>query len=410
MSGNVRRASGIGVAAGLLVALPFAPAASAQPAPACLPAPSASSAAVPWAQQQLQPQRAWPLTRGDGVVVAVVDSGVDGTVPQLRGRVLSGVDVVTGGRADSDCVGHGTFVAGIIAAASRPDSGLAGIAPEATVLPVRITSSADSDEVSARTLAAGIRTAVDRGARVVNVSASTLTPAPELTAAVAYAADRDVVVVASSANGAAENDPVTYPAAYPSVIAVGAVDAAGERARFSQSGPYLSLAAPGVDVVSLGPGGPGHWQGSGTSYAAAFVSGAAALVRAYHPDLSAEQVAHRLKITATAPAAALPDPELGWGVVDPVTAVSALLPEERGMTESVAVPSIAPPVPSAPARLPGLVVSVLAVAGAIVAAGAAGVSARLGRRGRRRGWRPARVLGGERPVTPTSGGDRATRR
>jgi membrane-anchored mycosin MYCP len=394
-----RRAGAVVVAVALATTLPFAPAASAQDGPECLSAPPANSADVPWAQRQLQPHRSWPLTEGDGVVVAVVDSGVDGSVPQLTGRVLRGVDVVTGGPADADCIGHGTFVAGIVAAAPRPDTGFAGVAPGVTVLPIRVTRSRDSDEVGPNGLAAGIRAAVDRGADVINVSASTSAPTPELTAAVAYAADRDVVVVASSANGADQDEnAVSYPSAYPSVIAVGAVDAAGERAGFSQSGPHLSLVAPGVDVASLGPGGPGHWQGSGTSYAAPFVSGAAALVRAYRPDLSAEQVAHRLKATATAPAAALPDPELGWGVVDPVAAVSALVPEERGAP--VAAPALAPPAPAPPVRLPALVASVLAIGAALVAAGAAGASASLGGRGSRRGWRPARVMRHEEPPAP----------
>jgi membrane-anchored mycosin MYCP len=404
MTGRAHRTLGVVTAVVLVATLQFAPAAVAQPAPQCLPAPPASSADIPWAQRQLQPQRSWPLTEGDGVVVAVVDSGVDGTVPQLRGRVLRGIDVVTGGPADSDCVGHGTFVAGIIAAAPRPDTGFAGVAPGVTVLPVRVTRSTDSDEVGPSGLATGIRAAVDRGAGVINVSASTSRPTPELTAAIAYAADRDVVVVASSANATDQEDSaVSYPSAYPSVIAVGAVDAAGERARFSQAGPHLSLVAPGVDVASLGPGGPGHWQGSGTSYAAPFVSGTAALVRAYRPELSAEQVAHRLKATATAPAAALPDPELGWGVVDPVAAVSALLPEERGVPAPA--PALAPPAPTAPARLPVLVASVLAFGGAIAAAGAAGASARLGGRGHRRGWRPARILRHDEPTAPRPAAD-----
>ena len=101
---------------------------------------------------------------------------------------------------------------------------------------------------------------------------------------------------------------MTYPASYPTVIAVGAVDSGGQRADFSQTGPYLGLVAPGVNVVSIGPRGPGQWQGNGTSYAAPFVTGTAALVRAYHPQLTAAQVRHRLEVTADHPAAALPEP------------------------------------------------------------------------------------------------------
>ena len=122
-----------------------------------------------------------------------------------------------------------------------------------------------------------------------------------------------MVVVASAANSAKNGDPVTYPAAYPSVIAVGAVDATGKRADFSQTGSFLSLVAPGVGVASIGPRGAGHWLGSGTSYAAPFVAGAAALVRAYHPALTAAEIKHRLEATADHPAAALPDAGMGWG-------------------------------------------------------------------------------------------------
>jgi subtilisin family serine protease len=130
------------------------------------------------------------------------------------------------------------------------------------------------------------------------------------------------------------------------------------------------------------------------------VTGTAALVRAYRPDLTAEQVAHRLKATATSPAAVLPDPELGWGVVDPVSAVSGLLPEER--VAPAPAPEPAPPVPAAPSHPAALVATVLGVVGAILAAGAAGVSARLGGRGHRRGWRPARVLRAAPPADQRS--------
>jgi membrane-anchored mycosin MYCP len=396
-------------AAVLTVALGLAGATTVGASPAhaqetCLPPPPAASPEAPWPQQQLRPERAWELTRGAGVVVAVVDSGVDGSVPQLRDRVLPGVDVVSGGAADTDCVGHGTFVAGIVAASVRTDTGFAGIAPEATILPVRITR-ADSGEIDPAALATGIRTAVDRGAQVINVSASTPDAAPELESAVSYAAARDVVVVASAANGAEDGAgggdgsvaAQAFPASLPSVLAVGAVDAAGVHAEFSQTGPHLALAAPGVDVIGPGPGGSGHWAGSGTSFAAPFVTGTAALVRAYHPELSAVQVAERLKATATAPAAVLPDPALGWGVVDPLGAVSALLPAES--QDGAVEPALAPFAPVPPDDLPVVIAAVLAVTAAVVVVVGTGLAVRLGRQGRRRSWRPARVLRtAERPA------------
>jgi membrane-anchored mycosin MYCP len=395
-----RVVAGAVVVAVVATALGVGPAYAAAPAAGgtnCLPAPEASDPSVPWAQQQLAPQRVWELTRGAGVTVAVVDTGVDASTPQLRGQVLAGVDITgKGGAADKDCYGHGTFVAGIIAAKPAEGTGFAGVAPAAKILPIRATAPAadgSAGDLTAGALAAGIRAAVDGGATVVNVSASTSTPDSALADAVRYAAAKDVVVVASAANGAQNGDPVTYPASYESVLAVGAVDSAGQHAQFSQTGPYLDLVAPGVDVVSVGPGGPGQWQGSGTSYAAPFVAGTAALVRAYHPDLTAPQVMHRLEATANHPAANLPDPALGWGTVNPMAAVTAVLPEESVSGADLPLIGPAPARPAPPELVDeiGPAMVVIGIIGGVGAAFAIVVIARLSDGGRRRGWRPARV-------------------
>ncbi len=372
---------------------PTLPAHAATPLPpggGCLPAPQGTAPDIPWPQRQLAPQRVWDLTKGQGITVAVVDTGVDAHTPQLAGRVLPGADVAGSGTADDDCYGHGTFVAGIIAAAPAPGTGFTGVAPEATILPIRVTSPADST-LTSTALANGIRRAVDAGARVINVSASTSVPDAGLAAAVQYAEAHDVVVVASAANGAQEGDPVTYPASYPTVLAVGAVDSTGQHADFSQTGPYLALVAPGVDVVSVGPRGAGQWQGSGTSYAAPFVAGTAALVRSYHPQLSAAQVRHRLEVTANHPAAALPDPALGWGTVNPQAAVTAVLPEEGAAGATVVAP---PPARAAAAPVRdevGPVLAILGVLALVVLIPGAVMVSRLSAAGRRRGWRPART-------------------
>jgi type VII secretion-associated serine protease mycosin len=364
----------------------------------CLPAPQGLETGVPWAQRQLAPQRVWPLTRGAGVTVAVVDTGVDAQTPQLAGKVQRGVDVTAPrrGPADSDCYGHGTFLAGIIAATSVPGTGVAGVAPDVSILPIRCATTAAANAPGALTpesMALGIRQAVDSGAQVVNLSASTTVPDATLAGAVQYAASHDVLIVASAANSAQQGDPVTYPAAFPGVIAVGAVDSTGKRADFSQTGPFLSLVAPGVDVTSVGPGGIGHWQGSGTSYAAPFVAGTAALVRAYRPALTAAQVKHRLEATANHPAAALPDPGLGWGTVNPMAAVTALLPEEgaAGPPVTVSPPAARHPQVRAPDEL-GPLLAVLGVLGAAIFAFVLVRISRLSRAGRRRKWRPARVV------------------
>jgi membrane-anchored mycosin MYCP len=356
----------------ILAAIPI-PAAAAPELPSnqsvCMPAPAGTEPGVPWAQKQLAPERVWPISTGAGITVAIVDSGVDARVPQLT-NVLPGVDVTAEDRppADNDCYGHGTFVAGIVAAQARPDTGFVGVAPGVTILPIRCATSVGDDGRGVLTperMADGIRAAVDGGAQVINVSASTTVANPALEDAVNYAAAHDVVVVASAANRAEDGNQATYPASYPSVIAVGAVDESGQRADFSEIGDYVSLVAPGVDVVSLGPGGPGQWQGSGTSYAAPFVSGAAALVRAYHPELTAPQVKHRLEATATRPPTTVPNPGLGWGTVNIMAAVTAVLPEEAtGQDDGlVEMPPSAAPHITAPDELGPL----LAILGVVLA-------------------------------------------
>ncbi|WP_085945760.1 type VII secretion-associated serine protease mycosin [Actinopolyspora halophila] len=357
----------------------------------CRRPPVKTARARPWAQELLAPERVWELTRGEGVTVAVVDSGVDATTPQLTGAVLDGVDVLTdsGGTADTDCLGHGTFVAGIVAA--RPDSGtgFTGIAPDATVLPVRDTRSKQGG--SAESMARGIREATEAGAQIVNISASTNYDDAELRGAVEYALSRDVLIVAAAANEAQEGNPAPYPASYPGVLAVGAIDSTGERADFSQTGEFIDLVAPGVDVVSVGPGGPGHWQDSGTSFATPFVAGTAALVRAYRPELTAAQVRHRLTSTASHPGTEVPDEGTGWGVVDPYSAVTSVLPAGSGTGSGTA--AIRVEHPDVPRHDPTpMRVVLISTVGVTLLISLAAIGARLGPAGWRRRWRRHRVM------------------
>jgi type VII secretion-associated serine protease mycosin len=277
------------------------------------------------------------LTRGAGVVVGVVDTGVEGSHPMLAGKVLPGLDVVNGaGRADSDCVGHGTFVAGIIAGLVIDGIGFSGVAPEAMIFPVRQADVAPRNG-TIRTLADSIRAAVDAGARVINVSVTVAAPTTLLADAVRYALDRDVVIVAAAGNDAEDGNPAKYPAAYPGVIAVGAVGPDGQVSSFSETNTGVSVVAPGVDIVGPGAGGPGLVVGEqGTSFAAPFVAGVVALVRSHRPGLTAAQVKHRIEVTADRPAArALPDPAYGFGLVNPNRAVTTEIPGESGIPSGV---------------------------------------------------------------------------
>ncbi|MGC4879756.1 type VII secretion-associated serine protease mycosin [Micromonospora sp. DT43] len=382
----------LAVGAGWPVAAPTPPPSGG----GCLRTPESIETGVPWAQERLGVQRAWSLSRGQGVTVAIVDTGVAANSPQLDGRVLAGVDLTAAGRppADDDCFGHGTFIAGIIGAAPAAGTGFVGVAPEVRILPVRVANS--TDDGSAALLARGIRTAVDAGADVINISASTGSPEPSLVEAIAYAEAKDVVVVAAAANGTQQNQQPAYPAALPTVLAVGAIDSTGALARFSRTGRHLGLTAPGVDVVSIGPGGPGHWQGSGTSYAAPFVVGTAALVRAYRPALTAAEVRHRLLVTADHPAVALPHPGYGWGVVNPAAAVATVLPEEGAVGPGAPVPAARHPDLPTPDPI-GRYLVTLGAGLAIVLTGLVALLTVLMPAGHRRRWRPARVVEVRRP-------------
>jgi membrane-anchored mycosin MYCP len=369
----------------------------AKPTAQCLKASSRQYHGVPWPQRQLAPSRVWNLTMGSGQVIAVVDSGVSSTAYSLAGAVLTGRDVLNDDGGNSDCLGHGTFVAGLIAARATSGTGLEGVAPKALILPVDVIDPVQAESnhpvTSSSAVAAGILYAVRNGATVVDVStALTPGPSPALQAAVAYALARNVVVVApvGTATGTTATNLVSYPAAYPGVVAVSAVDSSGTPVAAAKKGVRVDVAAPGAGLISIGPRGPGDIGGDGAALATAFVAGTAALVRSYYPQLSAAAVVHRLEVTADRPGVTLPDPQVGFGTVDPYTAVTTVLPEESG-GQAPRVP--APP----PLRLPAVKppdtwpanAAILLCLGvvAILLIGAA--AAHIRRHGQRRNWRPA---------------------
>jgi membrane-anchored mycosin MYCP len=282
---------------------------------------------TPWSLQRVVLDQLWQDTKGKGVKVAVIDTGVDTVNAQLKGAVANGTDFLhKGGTGKTDpTVGHGTKVAGIIAARKLDGTGFVGLAPEATIIPIRQNDDKGSGNVD--TMIKAIKYAADAGAKVINISQDTASKMdPDVDAAfqqaVKYAQDRhDALIVAAAGNDGADGKvKETYPAAYPGVLAVAASDRNNARAPFSQSGPFVGVAAPGIDMVSTVPVG-GNCVDQGTSFAAPYVSGVAALIRAKHPEWNYKQVITQIEQTADRTKAGRDD-FVGWGVIDPAAAVN----------------------------------------------------------------------------------------
>ncbi|WP_081952501.1 type VII secretion-associated serine protease mycosin [Kitasatospora phosalacinea] len=309
---------------------------------------------------------------GRDVTVAVIDTGVDANNPQLAGKVQGGRDLLgenppegqqrPEGNSLTDKVGHGTKVAGIIAAAQKPGIGFVGLAKDATILSIRQNDAEGHGSV--KTLAEAISEAVAKGAEVINISQDvriqndpsktqsadldnpSFPDASNLTAALKEAERRDVVVVASSGNDGGEG--ATYPAAYSWVLAVGASDRNNERASFSQYGDFVDVAAPGVDMLSTVPG-HGQCTDNGTSFSAPYVAGLAAILKGMHPTWKAQQIRTVIEQTAQRTEHGA-NKYIGWGVVDPVKAVEYATvpgpsesPHPDPSTKLDAVPLVAQP-------------------------------------------------------------------
>jgi membrane-anchored mycosin MYCP len=363
--------------------------------------PGADTRASTRNQLSLNLLEAWQHSRGDGQTVVVIDTGVQ-PGPRLP-DVEAGGDFVESTDGLTDCDGHGTLVAGLIAGQPGED-GFSGVAPGARLISIRQTSAKFAPRtpgldpaqsraaVDVATLARAVVRAADLGARVINISAVTCLPAnkaidqTELGAALRYAAvQKDAVIVAAAGNtrgglatgAACDANPLTDPARpgdprnwagvtsvsipswwQPYVLSVGSTTAGGQPSQFTMAGPWVGIAAPGENIVSLsnGPGGglanglPDDQQEmfpiSGTSYAAAYVSGVAALVRSRFPGLTAAQVIHRLTATAHG-AARSPSNLVGAGSVDAVAALTWDVPATPAADPAAVKQVAAPPTPPA---------------------------------------------------------------
>jgi membrane-anchored mycosin MYCP len=358
-----------------------------------------SSAAVPYEDQLYDLGRLAPVADGRGVRVAVIDSGVDATHPQLHGQVTAGDDFLKGNpNGRQDCVGHGTGVASIIAATPVDGVPFHGLAPRATIVPVRISEQEQINGkiVGKRGTSQDFADAIDfasdpqRGdAQVINLSLVMTEPDDLVRAAIARAIERDVVVVAAVGNEGNKENRTPYPASYPDVIGVGAIGPDGLRAAYSEHGTYVDVMAAG-DKITTAALHSGLTSQDGTSFATPFVAATAALILQRFPMLTPAQVEHRMVATADPAPGGRHSDEYGFGLLNPYRALTETLgPDLPASPAPVAMRTNDPATVAMLARREhsqqmalltaaigaGVVVLVVILAAAV-------------RRGRRRGWQP----------------------
>jgi subtilisin family serine protease len=275
-----------------------------------------------WALRNIHAFEAWDITTGGGVTIALLDTGVSLSHPDLKGKLLPGHDFANNDDDPSDDEGHGTYTAGVAAANSNNGTGIAGICWGCKILPVKVLNHrGQGDDAD---IAAGIRWAVDQGARIISMSLGGPDDTDVMRDAVTYAHDHNVLIIAASGNGQEDGNKPNYPAAYPGVLAVAATGPNDSVTGFSTTGDYVDIAAPGVGVWStLWTDETGNTYGAanGTSAACPHVAGAAALVLSLRPDLSADQLAEILEAAADDQDAPGKDRQEGYGRLNLLRAV-----------------------------------------------------------------------------------------
>ncbi|MFE0653611.1 type VII secretion-associated serine protease mycosin [Streptomyces sp. NPDC059534] len=300
---------------------------------ASVPAHAEGVRAQQWHLDVFGAEEIWQLSKGQGVTVAVIDSGVEKDNPDLLGQVLKGKDFATDKPGDeyTDYDGHGTGMAGLIAGTGQRDggNGAFGLAPAAKILPIRVPGGDDNAKNQAaadaefnRVVPDAIRFAADSGAKVINISMAVATDSPQLTDAVKHALAKGALVFAGVGNDAEKGNRPMYPAATPGVVGVGAIDKKLTRIPMSQHGPQVDIAAPGKDTVSACGGGTGICKSTGTSDATALASAAAALIWAKHPDWTNNQVLKVMLNTIAAPnEGEKRNDYIGYGAIRPLRAL-----------------------------------------------------------------------------------------
>ncbi|MFI2032718.1 S8 family serine peptidase [Streptomyces buecherae] len=317
-----------------------------------------------WHLDAMSAEELWPVSTGEGVTVAVIDSGVD-PVPELRGRVVdeknfAGDPPPNGGSGRS----HGTGMASLIAGKAH-SGGVRGIAPGVRIMSLQTGHGGTSVGGPTEAWAQAIRYAADNGARIINFSQTSRAlvsgsagsldrPLRQLKSAVDYARGKGLLIFAGTGNDAETSNSPGYPSSFPGVVGVGAVDRSGKVAKFSTYGPQVALAAPGVDIPARCKSGQGLCRSGGTSPATALASASAALIWSKHPTWTNNQVLRVMMQTASKPEGKVPSKYIGYGIIRPGQVlidgkgdpgdpdVNPLLPKEKEQAKPTHQPSAAP--------------------------------------------------------------------
>ena len=295
-----------------------------------------------WALPKINTLAAWAISSGNNVTIAVLDSGVDVEHPDLAARIVRGYDFVNNDDNADDDAGHGTHVAGIAAAISNNGIGIAGLAWNANIMPLKILN--QSGVGTSSDLVRAICWAVTEKADIINMSLGGPFASHTVHTAVDYAASQGIVLFAAVGNHYQRGNPIVYPAAYKSVIAVAATDRHDLKAGFSNTGTYVDIAAPGVDIISTYTrADQSIWaSASGTSMSSAFAAGLAALILSVDPDLSPNQ----LKTVITDSVVDLGSPGrdnlFGYGRIDAAAALSLQTPMPTPTLTPMLTPTLTP--------------------------------------------------------------------
>ncbi len=275
-----------------------------------------------WALTNIQAFAAWEITTGSPIPIAVIDTGVDASHPDLEGQIRTGYNVLTGSTDTTDDNGHGTAVAGLIAARTNNGRGIAGMCWDCQIIPIKALNRAGAGTDAG--IARAIIWATDAGAQIINLSLGGNSPSATLHEAVKYATARRVLLIAASGNEQQQGNPASYPAAYPEVLAVSSTGTTDLITGFANTGDYIDLAAPGVGLWTTLPGND-YGPPNGTSFAAPYVAGTAGLVWTVRPDLPGEAVRCILQASADDQGAPGKDPQYGWGRLNTYRAVQLAL-------------------------------------------------------------------------------------